>query len=813
MNYQDIFFSTKPTYPWSIYPVGLPALAAVALLLVVLTLWTYLGRPQANPKRILIVMGLRLLALLVALLTTLRPSLGIQEDPKVPSTLLIGVDVSESMTVRDEVGDLTRFEAVKRTLERSQSVLDELRDDHNLNVQFYGFGPADFTEEGGEFDPDAPPVAQRSDYGTYLYETLQRWQGERFIRGHLIIGDGADNGTRFNALAEAARWRQNTPVHTFVVGTSTVTPDAKDVAIAAVAADPSPVPIKNDLNIRVIVNAFGFVGATVPVKVSFDTGDGYKDVATERVTLTQERNNEVTVPVKAPDQPGEIKVKVEIPIDSVPGDVAPQNNEVETYFTVTKEGVRILLVNRLGFENAALRRALASDRRIDLYQVIRQTDDPPTPSEREAFDFDNRAYDVIIIGNVSGKQITSIDSELPARIAQQVRQRGVGVLFMGGHATLAGTPNMPGAEGWLGIRPIEEILPVDLRDNGPFADNLFTNERARFQYLPTRRQAGHFLNRLDNNPEQSNALWTKLNELSNRSRFTGLSRIGMPIGTATLYAVASDVRESLPVPVDDARTDTLPPLLVGHQIGEGDRGRVLVFAAQDTFLWQRLGQPESNDGMEIHDQFWRQLVLWLAHQEEDEGAAFARPEFRRLPVMGKQTIRVGLRGPEGADAVEPKFEVKVIAPSETEEAATVRPVLPDPEGGFRVDYEPIEAGEYIVKVQAAGQTADGQEIEAEATARFLTYPEVTDEMLRTASDPDFMKALANAGGGKFHRLEELPRYLQSLINEPIDLAKPRPKYLPDWRREKSPAFLTSWLLLFVTLIGTEWGLRRLWGMA
>src|SRR5690349_16078227 len=102
MTESSYFFSTRPAYPWSEYPAGLPALAVVAAVLVALTVWTYLGHPQATGRRLVVVLGLRLLALLVALLTAIRPSVGVQEEPKVPSTLLIGIDLSESMTVADE---------------------------------------------------------------------------------------------------------------------------------------------------------------------------------------------------------------------------------------------------------------------------------------------------------------------------------------------------------------------------------------------------------------------------------------------------------------------------------------------------------------------------------------------------------------------------------------------------------------------------------------------------------------------------------------------------------------------------------------
>jgi len=813
----EVFLSSRLAYPWSISGWGAPALGLVAGLLVLLTVWTYLAHPQATGRRIFIVLGIRLLALLIALLTAVRPSLGIQQDPKLPGTLLIGVDLSESMTVRDELGGQSRIEAVRAVLDRVQPLIEQLKAEQNIDVVLYSVGATDFSEESSRYSPEQAANLDRSDYGVYLYRTFERWQTERYVRGHLLIGDGADNGVQFRAAEQASRWRKrDIPLHTIVVGRPDTSSDARDVALTAISADPSPVPIKQNLTLKVLVNAYGFVGATVPIKVQFDCGDdrGYQDVATERVTLYEERDNLVEIPVKAPEVPGEVRVRLEVPLSSVPGDIAPANNVIESYLTVTKEGVRVLLVNRLSFEHAAIRRALAADPRIDLYEVIRQTEDPPSPSERAAFDFDQQAYDVIIIGNIAGKQLLSIDPKLPERIAEQVLKRGTGLLFTGGHATFNGTPGYPDATGWRGIAAIEDLLPVDLSGQPPVRAAFFEGRGNRYQYLPTAREAFQFVNRLAVTEAESNTLWATLNSRDRFTRLTGVSRMGTAKPTATVYAVASDLRADQPVPIPEAMAKELPPMLVGHQIGDGNRGRVLALAAQDTYLWQRLGQPKTDDGMRLHSRFWRQLILWLAHQEDEDGAAFVRPEFRRLPVGNSQTIEVGLRAPGGAPAAAPQFDVKIIAPGETETTARSRRVIPTDDGKYKVLDNPTVPGEYRVRLVATGtDPADpSRTIKAEAEARFIAYAETTDEMLRVAADPSYMQKLAEAGGGKFLRLEDLPRFLSELATQQDSAVRPKPKYYPDWRRNHSGIFLPVWLILFTLLLGAEWWLRRMWGM-
>ena len=154
----DYFLNWRPAYPWSVSPIGLPAFAVVAVLLVAFTIWTYTGHPNATRRRIAIVLALRLAALVVALLTALRPSVGVQEDPKLPSVLGIGVDVSESMKVTDELGGKERLASVHAMLKKCQPLLDELATEQNVSVVIYKFSTADFNEATSKYYPDDLPI-------------------------------------------------------------------------------------------------------------------------------------------------------------------------------------------------------------------------------------------------------------------------------------------------------------------------------------------------------------------------------------------------------------------------------------------------------------------------------------------------------------------------------------------------------------------------------------------------------------------------------------------------------------------------------
>jgi hypothetical protein len=87
-------------------------------------------------------------------------------------------------------------------------------------------------------------------------------------------------------------------------------------------------------------------------------------------------------------------------------------------------------------------------------------------------------------------------------------------------------------------------------------------------------------------------------------------------------------------------------------------------------------------------------------------------------------------------------------------------------------------------------------------------------MVRRAADPDFLKELAKAGGGRFHpgTEEAFTAFLEELHSLPLPQARPRVHLWPDWHRQTLSGFLPIFLLLFVALVSLEWFLRRRWGL-
>jgi hypothetical protein len=821
----SIFFSLRPAYPWSIEPIGLPALAIVAGLLVVFTIWTYTGHPNATRRRILTVVTLRLLALIVALLTALRPSVGVQENPKNPSTLIIAVDVSESMTVKDEVNSQPRIEAVRKMLEKCQPILDELATEQNVTTVIYKFSTPDFSEATSRYTPGDPADGKRTDIGTYLSRTFDRWQGERFIRGNLLISDGQDNGEYTSPVVEARKWGQRgVPITTFTVGQDASTVDKQDIVVTSVECEPSPVPIKTDLTVVGNVNAFGFPNTRVTARVFIND----RIEATVDVVLDKEKDNKVRIPMKAPQEKGEYKIRFQIgqlkdgQIVPLRGELSGDNNQSETYLTVTKDGVRVLVIDRLRPELVRLRDVLRSEKRFDVNEVNRQSDGQVSAAGEELLDLDSQAYDVIIIGDISPSQLTFKRGDKTVAVLDKIRDRviknGTGVMFLGGEQAFRGMP--------------DDLLPVTVPADPRLAivdklDKARLIPLAYYQTIPTDDGLSTLL-RVAKEQKDSIELWQQVNTFKPRAMLTGYNKMTAKPGSRVLaWTHASEAGQSNPIPAGTRMPDTgADPLLVSWQIGDGARGRVLAFGAFDSYLWEKL-QPKLKQGSEIHTRFWKQAVLWLAHQEDEEGQAYIRPSQRQLKVGAEQTLRLGVRQPSGQDDPNAEMTVKIvplpegkIEPDQAElDKAKPETIVRDPQGA-KVITRPRAKGEYFAvltspKKDAEGKVvldASGKPVLLKATAKYIAIPDISDEMLKVAADHDRMASISGAAGGKALRLEDLPSFLKELKDQKDTGPKPRPKYYPDWRRNHSHGFLPLWLVLFALLLGAEWGLRRLWGM-
>lgn len=763
----DVTLISDPIQPWSASGIGMPALALVALILVGLTIGTYLGVRPARPRRVLLVLGLRLGALLLAVLAALRPSLAFRDDLRQPSKVLIVVDASQSMTIQDAFDGQSRWHALLRVLRECEPILQELRSQHQIDVILY-----QFAGDVREFDSQGQPDGQRTDFAQMLERVYRDHAHDRSLRAIIIASDGADNG-RQPAVPLAQQWRNlPCPVHTVALGLPTTSDQQSDLIVKSITPEPSPVPVKGELTVKAVVDAPGFANAPVNFRLLIDDKEvpiekvfiNDRDVTNEKLRqLPLAAGNQVRLRTNAPPKPGEVKLQLKI--DPLPGEVTAANNEIGTFLTVAKEGVSVLLVDKARFpEPQLLCDALSKDPRIRLHAAWLRRNEALDAELADLFQFDRQHYDVIILGDVSARRLSAGAPGVLAKIRELVDKKGTGLLMMGGYDSF-------GNSDWQDT-DVAKLLPVHLNARG--------QTEGRVRMAPAEQGSGHFLLRLLDNPKDNAQLWAKLPELD------GMTRMGEKKDGAQVFA----------------RSHSGELMMAGHDVGTG---RVLAFAGDTTWRWVR-----SPEGQLAHSRFWRQLVLWLAKQEETEGSAWIKLDTRRLASGSQLGFSVGLRGKGGVEVQEGQYDVKVIGPAKAESAVqTVRDRARSEERGtfWKTDVP----GEYRLFIRAKGKEADDQETSGEAMARFLVYQD-TAEMSRRAADHDFLKKLASTGGGRFHRAEELARLLQELSTQPLPQQRPRVSLWPDWRQGRLSAFPVVFFFLFAGLLCLEWFLRRRWGM-
>ncbi|MCE9530383.1 MAG: hypothetical protein K8T89_04515, partial [Planctomycetes bacterium] len=572
------------------------------------------------------------------------------------------------------------------------------------------------------------------------------------------------------------------------------------------AAVPSPVAVKADLTIKAQLKATGLENSRVKIRLSVSkrnsstqTWDDIPDLErTEDFFLRKATGNEIEIVTKAPEKPGQIRVTLEIK-EGPAEDRIPGNNKIQTFVPVTKEGVRILVIDRLRQELKFLRYAIATDKRFDFVELIRQTDDPPAAGESRKFDVFNEAYDVIILGDVSPARLSSIDPKLAENIAKLVTEKGVGLMMLGGLDSFGGTPGATQGDGWKNS-PIAGLLPVLIADKTAQVD-------ADVEIRPLPDAFNSYIMKLDPDSDKNKKIWEQLGE-SAATRLGGYTVLGTPKQGAKVYAMGRGRVKA----VDEL------PLLVGQTIG--NNARVLAFGGDQTWKWVNLGSEEGAAdpelGTKLHARFWKQIVLWLAHQDEVAGSVYVNATPTRLAVNGKTIFDMGIKDKHGDDVPNPKMKYQVLKANETADEKLAKPAERGEKGKARGEFSPKEPGEYRVVAWGDAKDIDGSEVR-EAEAWFDVYPEVSGELLDPSAKDGFLLGLEYHSRGTsadvVRKADKLPAFLQEeFLDKPLKQTNVAPKKYPDWRRDGNNWFLPLVLVSFVVIIGLEWGLRRVWGM-
>src|SRR5262249_11667379 len=153
---------------------------------------------------------------------------------------------------------------------------------------------------------------------------------------------------------------------------------------------PSPVMAKGKYTVETTLDAPGFVGKLIRLKVLLDG----QEVAARNYEVENARNNKASIECDAPPRPGEYEVTVKVEDPPIPGrspigQVSDARNQLSTFLTVAKEGISVLLVDQSLWEPKGICFAL-NDKRIRVHSVELRGGKPIDANAGDLFQFENQ---------------------------------------------------------------------------------------------------------------------------------------------------------------------------------------------------------------------------------------------------------------------------------------------------------------------------------------------------------------------------------------------------------------------------------------
>ena len=481
--------------------------------------------------------------------------------------------------------------------------------------------------------------------------------------------------------------------------------------------------------------------------------------------VTTEADEVLRVPLGyVPLRSGEVKIAVEaVPVD---GELKKNNNQRATIITIRAGGLRVAYFDRLR-EDVRFISMVNTSENIQLDFIAIHGGKFAHLNRIDASLFEPDTYDVYIIGDVSAASIGEPNLRLMAeRVAA-----GSGLLMTGGYFNYSA--------GGYARSPISSLLPVELdasRSSTEINPALHVGEPV--QMLPTATGLSHYVMKLEllGDAAKNEARWRTLPPLLRANRLRP-KQAGLVQTLAIGEVVGSG--ESI-------------PLLLAHQVGPA---RIMAFAGDTTWRW---GRPKQGDFGAL-SRFWRQMILWLAHQENNQDqAVWVETDRRNMSPNDAAQLTFGARDAQKQSIQEATFTVKVIDPDGESSAVQPRKTDTGNESDFRNSVKP---GDYWVRVEAR----TGADMLGEAWTRFIVDSRDM-ELDNPAADLTLLRDIAKLSGGRSLTPEQL-------VEQVEQWAKDRFPSLEVERIETTTLWDNWWFLIaFVGLMTAEWTIRKRAGL-
>lgn len=404
------------------------ALLYVLLALIALLTTVFVYRytlPPVPVWRRAVLAVLRIVALALILLLLFEPVLSIFKEQREKQNVLILVDKSASMSVRD--ADISRQQIVQELL--SSSGIRTL--EKKAHLHYFSF--SDSVEELNleQLDTIAP-----SGVGTNLslaWEKASQALAHEPTTAAILISDGGNNlGPNPVRLAEFS----NLPIYTIGVGDTTV---RRDAVISEILAN-EVTYLNSVVPVDIRVKATGLGGKAAYLHLLNRNGE---EVARERIHF-QGDVCEISVPLKfTAKQVGHQRYR--IVLDSISGEWSVANNRRSVMIRVLETRSQVLIFSGPPTPSlSAIRHTLESDSNLEVRTVVESAsgrfllEREPTPEEiSEA--------SLIVLINFPSRQTSA---NLLGKITEAVSAEKIPLVFFAGPAVYQDN-----------LRKIEEVIP------------------------------------------------------------------------------------------------------------------------------------------------------------------------------------------------------------------------------------------------------------------------------------------------------------------------------------------------------------------
>lgn len=742
--------------PTSLWPWLAPLLALASGWALWLAIRSSAG--LARPWRVTIAL-LRLAAVAMLVLVVLNP--GRWHQPVSPSTrsFLVLLDRSSSMTVPDENGEARWSAGVK------------LADEAVKAAGKAGYVPVGHTfaqalDSGNAELPWSNASADGA--GSALPAALDAALAAESARGRnpaglVVLSDGRQTGVVPELDAAVARARAFAiPIHTITLGGSW---QAKDLRVSSARRQVLAYPGR-PVKVPVVVEARGL--GPIEAEVILRSEDG-TEAARSMVRLPGDGKSVVTLTFDAPAVGGTYSVDS----PARPGEEVAGNNRDTVRLRVLSGKTRVFIAEGAPYwDSKFLAQLLRQVPFMEVDSVHRLSDErffflssdgtaedtagaadsrPVFPSTAEALS----RYDLVVFGKACEHFLTP---ERMALLTSFIRDQGGAVLFARGKPY---SVELPG---------ISALEPVEWGGG----------QVSSFRLTPAAEgeAAGLFGEAL---PAVADPLWASLPLLQDARE----------VQTPKPFArvLAQGVSETGGITT---------PLLIVRRFGLGVTGLINADG-----LWKWDFYPEARELGNMYEEFWTQLIQWMASYSEFlPGQDFSlRISSARVLPGDPVTFQIGWRGQ--SKAPDPRLEVVrgdevvstiVAAPASSDDGrsrwqGTIRAGIPG-------DYRLRVAHDNTSAPVAAGGLP-------EATLKVASPPGELDNL---DADPDYLAAISKATGGQSLRGSESAALLENLGAAASAETREPPVFQPLWTR-------ASFFLLLAGFFSADWIIRRRHGLS